>query len=141
MATNGFFSAHSPQNDEHLCALDPSSILNDFSWISNPINPTETHVMVDSLSQQNHSAAKVEDSVMGLDFPKDESVDHSMDVKIPSAERSVWQESQELVNMLLGDDRSLSPAGVHLDDDLFALSNYNSQAFLFPVRMSLVFNI
>lgn len=142
MAANGFFAVLSPPHgDENLNSLDPSSLPNNFSWISGPINSTQPNAMVDSLSQQNSGAEKVEDLTMGLDSPKDESARHSMDVKVPSIERSVWQESRELVNLLLGDDHSQSSVGVRLDDDIFALSNYKSQPFLFPVRMSFIFNI
>jgi len=102
------------------------------SWDPDPINPIESNAL-EFLSQQEMGTAKVEEAIMESDFPKTQPEDNCVDLKVPLNEASVWEESQELVNFLLGADQSVSLPGVRLDDDLFVVSNRESQPFLYPV--------
>ena len=138
MATNGsFLVPPSPQGERDPYSLAPSTQPDDLLQIADPVNAIEANALVASVFQQDIANMKFEETTMELDFLKDEPVDF-VDVKTPLTETSVWQNSQELINLLLleDDNRSLSFPGVRLDDDLYMLSNRESQPYIFPVRMS-----
>jgi len=103
------------------------------SWDPDSINPIESNAF-EFLSQQEVGIAKVE-AIMEPDFPKTQPEDNCVDLKVSLNEASVWKESQEFVNFLLGDAQTVSHPGVRLDGDLFVVSNRESQPFLYPVRM------
>jgi len=139
MTNNGLFSddylPHSYSNSYSFNpAPDPDYLSWDPAWGPEPVNPIGTN-SPEFASQQEIGIAKFEESTMGQGFPKDEPADNRVDLKVPLVNGSVRKDSRQLVNLLLGDDRSLSLPGVRLDDEVFALSNRESQPLLFPVRM------
>ena len=106
-------------------------------WHISP-KSNDFHLLVPSELQTDMGDAlitKFEEPRNDVDFPKDESYDSSVDVKFPVSQVSIWQDSEELINLVLGDDRSLSESGIRLDDNVYALANLESRHTLFPVLL------